>query len=66
LAIFKRVMFVLLGIAVAVGIFCLTVGIGCAVNGLTFGQQIVEWFGSSSSAVENAGDTVETVAQLLA
>lgn len=58
-------MFVLLGIAVAVGVFCLTVGIGCAVNGLTFGEQIVEWFGTSSTAVEDTGEVVETVANLL-
>ncbi len=39
-------MLVLLGMICAVAIFCITVGIGCAINGVTFGQQIVNWFGT--------------------
>jgi len=41
----------------------LTVSIGCAVNGLTFGQQITSWFGSALPVVEN---TTQAVAETLA
>lgn len=58
---FQKIMFVLLGMVCAVAIFCLTVGIGCAVNGVTFGQQIVNWFGTTKPAVDK---TVETLASI--
>ena len=58
--IFKNIMLVLLGMAVAVGIFCISVGIGCAVNGVTFGQQITQWFGTVAPAVEEVADVVAT------
>lgn len=36
-------MLVLLGVAITVGIACLTVCIGSAINGVSFNQQIVDW-----------------------
>ena len=54
---------VILGLVGAVAIFCVTVGIGCAVNGLTFGEQIVEWFGNSAPVIE---DVVEQVTEQVA
>lgn len=59
----KNILFVLLGIVVAVGIFCLVVAIGCAVNGIGFGDQIVEWFGTVKETVEEL-PTEETVATI--
>ena len=56
----KLILGIIIGIISAVAIFCLAVGIGCAVNGLTFGEQIVEWFGSNAPAIE---ETVEQVAE---
>ena len=56
--IFKNVMLVLLGMALAVGIFCLVVAIGCSVNGISFGQQIVEWFGTNAPAVEEVVEPI--------
>ena len=48
----------------AVAIFCITVGVGCAVNGLTFGEQVVEWFGNSAPVIEDAVEQVtEKVAE---
>ena len=58
----KLILGLILGVVSAVAIFCLTVGIGCAVNGLTFGQQICEWFGSTAPVVE---ETVEQVAETI-
>ncbi|MGN0748171.1 MAG: hypothetical protein ACI4L1_00600 [Christensenellales bacterium] len=46
--IFKKIMLVLLGMALVVGIFCLVVAICCSVNGISFGQQIAEWFGTNT------------------
>ena len=54
--IFKNIMLVLLGMICAVAIFCVTVGIGCAVNGVTFGQQIVDWFGQTAPVVEEVAE----------
>ena len=65
MTVFQKIMLVLLGMALAVGIFCITVGIGCAVNGVTFGQQIVNWFGSNAQTVEKVTeDIVETTAMI--
>lgn len=59
----KLILGIILGIIGSVAVFCITVGIGCAVNGLTFGEQICEWFGSNAPAVK---DTVEQVAEAVA
>lgn len=57
----QKILYVLLGIVCAVALFCIVVGIGCAINGVTFGQQIVNWFGTSAPVVD---ETVETVTML--
>lgn len=44
--IFKKLCLVFLGVLLAVGLFCLVVAIACAVNGIGFGEQITQWFGS--------------------
>ena len=54
----KLVVGILIGIVVAVGIACLTIAIGCAVNGVSFGQQIVDWFGTNTKAT---GDAIQEV-----
>lgn len=60
----KLVLGIILGLVGAVAIFCITVGVGCAVNGLTFGEQIVEWFGNSAPVIEEAVEQVtEKVAE---
>lgn len=59
----KLILGIILGLVGAVAIFCVTVGIGCAVNGLTFGEQIVEWFGNSAPVIE---DVVEQVTEKVA
>ena len=61
MTVFQKFMYVILGVLVAVAIFCITVGIGCAVNGVTFGQQIADWFGSSG-----ASDIVEEIPEVTA
>ena len=60
----KLVLGLILGLVGAVAIFCITVGVGCAVNGLTFGEQVVEWFGNSAPVIEDAVEQVtEKVAE---
>lgn len=56
MAIFKDIMFVLLGIVIAFVVTCAVIGIASAVNDISFGQQIVEWFGSA-----NGSETIEEV-----
>ena len=46
---FKLVLGIIIGLICAVAVFCLAVAIGCAVNGLTFGDQICQWFGTSAT-----------------
>ena len=60
-------MFVLLGIIIAVVLFCAVVGIASAVNDLSFGQQIVEWFGTTKEVVEElpTEEIVETAKFLI-
>lgn len=38
------------GIVATIVVFCLVVAIGCAINGLTFGAQVCEWFNPSTTA----------------
>lgn len=61
----KWILGIAIGIIATIGIYCLTVAIGCAVNGLTFGQQITSWFGSAMPVVENT-QAVGTVAETIA
>lgn len=58
-----KICLVLLGVALAVGIFCVAVAIGCAVNGISFGAQIAQWFGQSATTV---GQPVEEVIATIA
>lgn len=59
----KLIIGIILGIISTVAVFCAVVGVGCAVNGLTFGEQIVEWFGTSAPVVEDVVE--ETAARIL-
>ena len=55
-----------LGFLIACATILAIVGIGCAVNGLTFSEQIVEWFSNNSSAIENVvEDVIEPTAKFL-
>ena len=65
--IFKNIMFVLLGIIIAIVVFCAIVGIASAVNDISFGQQIVEWFGTAKEVVEElpTDEVVETAKALI-
>ncbi len=50
----KVILGIILGILIAVAITLLAVAIGCAVNGISFSEQIVDWFGNSAETVEQA------------
>lgn len=65
--IFKNIMFVLLGMIIAVAVFCAVVGIASVVNDISFGQQIVEWFGTAKEVVEElpTDEVVETAKALI-
>lgn len=54
-------MLVLLGMICAVAIFCITVGIGCAVNGVTFGQQIVDWFSTAKPTIDTGAEALAMI-----
>lgn len=58
----KLILGILIGVVGAAAIFCLAVGIGCAVNGVTFGQQIVNWFGGTKEVVEEVTETAARIA----
>jgi len=42
----------------AVALFCLVVGVGCAVNGVSFNQQIVDWFTVTPPLEDSAEEAV--------
>ena len=54
----KITLWVVLGIVCAIALFSLVVVIGCSVNGLTFGEQICEWFGGNAKTIADATETV--------
>ena len=59
----KITLWVLLGIVGAIALFSLIVVIGCSVNGLTFGEQVCEWFGGNAGTI---ADSAEQVAEAVA
>ncbi len=65
MTVFKNFMLVLLGMVCAAAIFCATVGIGCAVNGVTFGQQIVDWFGTAKPAVDTGAEALAMIKPII-
>lgn len=54
----KGILWVLVGIILAVGITCLVICIGAAVNGVSFAQQIVNWFGPKAKEVKEVAEAV--------
>ena len=50
----KLILGILIGIVALAAVVCVAVGIGCAVNGLTFGEQIVEWVGHTCPEIGRA------------
>ena len=57
----KLTLGIIAGILGAVILFCLIVVIGCSVNGLTFSQQIVQWFGGAPEATETIVETASSI-----
>ena len=53
----KLTLGIIAGVLGAVLLFCLIVVIGCSVNGVTFSEQIVNWFGGTPKATETIVDT---------
>jgi len=58
----KITLWVILGIVGAIALFSLAVCIGCSVNGLTFGEQVCQWFGGNVGIIT---DTAEQVAEAI-
>ena len=55
----KAVLWVVVGVVATIVLFSLIVAIGCAFNGLTFGEQICAWFGKNAEAIEQAAATAK-------
>lgn len=53
----KMILGIVLGVLGAVALFCLIVIIGCSVNGLTFSEQVVEWFSHAPATVPEIPET---------
>lgn len=54
----KIILSIVIGLVCAVALFCLIVVIACSVNGLTFSEQICDWFGNNAPAIEEAVEQV--------
>ena len=61
----KLILGIIIGIVALAAVVCVAVGIGCAVNGLTFTEQIVEWVGHTCPVLEEAGEVAGEVAQTM-
>ena len=61
----KYILGILTGIVGTIALFCLAVAIGCSINGVTFGQQICQWFGNYAPLIEEGVEqVVEAVNQV--
>lgn len=54
----RYILGIVAGIVGTIVLFCLAIAIGCAVNGVTFGQQICGWFGSCAPLIEEGAEQV--------
>lgn len=61
----KLLLGIILGILGAVAVACLVVLIGCAVNGVSFTQQIVNWF-TKPEVAEEVAESAEAIFKLVA
>lgn len=62
---FKIILWIIVGIVGAIALFSLIVVIACSVNGLTFAEQICEWFGGRvETIVDSAKETSEIVTNM--
>lgn len=57
----KAVLWILVGVVGTIVLFSLIVAIGCAVNGVTFGEQICLWFGKSAETIEQVAETTAQI-----
>ena len=55
----KAVLWVVVGVVATIVLFSVIVAIGCAVNGLTFGEQICSWFGKNAETIEQVATTAK-------
>lgn len=60
----KITLSVVLGIIGAILIFCLIVCIACSINGLTFGEQICNWFSANKEAVDTGKEIADAVSNI--
>ncbi len=58
----KIALYIIAGVVGAILLFCLIVVIACSVNGLTFGQQVCEWFTGKSGATQDAEEIAKVIA----
>jgi len=58
----KAVLWVVVGIVATIVVFSLIVAIGCAINGLTFGEQICAWFGNNAENIEQVAEATAKIA----
>lgn len=54
----RYILGIITGVVATIALFCLAIAIGCAVNGVTFGQQICGWFGSCAPLIEEGAETI--------
>lgn len=60
----KITLSVVLGIIGAILVFCLIVCIACSINGLTFGEQICNWFSTNKEAVDTGKEIADAVSNI--
>lgn len=60
----KIILSVVLGIIGAILVFCLIVCIACSINGLTFGEQICNWFSANKEAVDTSKEIADAVSNI--
>lgn len=60
----KITLSVVLGIIGAILVFCLIVCIACSINGLTFGEQICNWFSANKEAVDTGKEIADVVSNI--
>lgn len=57
----RLILGIVIGLIVAVGLFCLAVCISCSVTGSTFSQQIVDWFTKKNANDDAVKGTIDAI-----
>lgn len=57
----KLIWGIVIGVFSIIALFCLSVCVSCSITGMTFGEQVINWFTGSKPAVEQIENVIKNI-----